>query len=340
MAACPVAAIRSETLAQRRHGLSESEKKAAEQAWTEVEEHLSKQMALSPKVNGLEMPFPRPLLLHEAGEDNNDNKRPDYKIYNVGHHNDRSFGATPYLLQGMVDSKQIWIMVDSPRHGKSAVDAVKQLTGPDGPDYLMLTHVDDTADHGKWAEEFPSMKRIFHAGDTGRYNWLRDETLNDVEILLPLPQRPSPPSVSDKDDDEISPFHAYSLDGKLLPDSWLKDFASDDNHNNVVILHTPGHSPGSITLWRKPYQDQPGVIFTGDHYAYTTRDGGGMTGFPRYGNNLDIQATSMRNLLRLEWDIVAPGHGHPRDYTQVTNDDKDELKAREMEEAISNLRKH
>lgn len=345
MAACPVAAIRSETLAQRLHRISDAHaKNQHEDFWTDTDEELVRLMALSPKLNGLELPFPRPILYHAAAVDDNSNNRHRSchirHVYNVGHHNEASFGATPYLVQGTVAGKLVWIMVDTPRFGKSAMDAVTKITGPAGPDYLFLTHVDDTADHDKWAAEYPTLKRIFHAGDTGRHNWLGDHALNDVEIMLPVPDSPSsilPSSAASADDDKTAswPLRAYSLDGTLLSLDWYDGFTRD-SQTNVVILHTPGHSPGSCTLWRKPESDQPGIIFTGDHYAYSTRTGR-MSGFPRYGNNLRLQAKSLEGLLTIDWDVVAPGHGHPRDYRQHAN--KENLKRIEMDEALMDLQK-
>lgn len=335
MSACPVAAIRSETLAQRRHRLSEEDKQSAEDLWTTEDEALVKQMALSTKVNGLDLPFPRPLLFHDASTNTDTPTTPNHKlrdvVYNVGHHNEKSFGAIPYLVQGMANSKSVWIMVDTPRFGKSAIDAVKQVTGPEGPDYLFLTHVDDTEGHGKWTEEFPSLQRIFHTGDTGKNNWTGDLALdNDVEIML------APPT----SDAKGAPFYAYAMDGTPMANNWYQAFM-EDSENDVVILHTPGHSPGSITLWKKPSSNNkgnelPGVIFTGDHYALTSRTGR-MTGFPRYGNDLELQAKTMEDLLHLDWDVVAPGHGHPRDYSAEPN--KTDLKRKEMEEAIVDLHK-
>jgi glyoxylase-like metal-dependent hydrolase (beta-lactamase superfamily II) len=342
MAACPVAAIRSETLAQRRHRIAdEHAKKQQHDFWTDQDEELVRLMALSPKLNGLELPFPRAIMYHAAPANDNDNSDSSQlhshirNVYNVGHHNEASFGATPYLLQAMVEGKLVWIMVDTPRFGKSAMEAVTKITGPAGPDYLFLTHVDDTADHDKWAAEYPSLRRIFHAGDTGRHNWRRDHALNDVEIMLPLPDRPRSSLPSSDDGDKAAALHlqAYSLDGTPLRLDWYDEFTKDPQ-TNVVILHTPGHSPGSITLWKKPEQDQPGIIFTGDHYAYSTRTGR-MSGFPRYGNNLQLQAKSLKGLLKFDWDVVAPGHGHPRDYSQEAN--KDNLKRTEMDEALMDL---
>jgi len=102
---------------------------------------------------------------------------------------------------------------------------------------------------------------------------------------------------------------------------------NDDNDNDVVLVHTPGHSPGSISLLKRPKKsisngnseyEYPGVLFTGDTYSYTTRDDGHMTGFPRYGNDLRLQSKIIPLLLDLDWLIIAPGHGHVRDYTATT----------------------
>ena len=75
MAACPVAAIRTETLAHRNH---RSDKVPTSPADIE----LARNMALSPKLNGRPLPFPRKLTDH---------------VWYVGYHNENSFGATPYL---------------------------------------------------------------------------------------------------------------------------------------------------------------------------------------------------------------------------------------------------
>lgn len=63
MVACPVAAIRLETLAEHRHrGKSEDEKKQIEEAWTAEDENLLHQMIQQPSKNGLELPFSRPFF--------------------------------------------------------------------------------------------------------------------------------------------------------------------------------------------------------------------------------------------------------------------------------------
>lgn len=260
--------------------------------------------------------FPRPVSPNIPG------------VYFVGHHNSKSFGAAPYLLQ---TKQHGTILMDSPKFSKKAVEVVERITGPNGPSYMVLSHVDDSADHGKWHAHYPNMKRIFHSGDLGKHNWIGDKTLEEVELLQTL--------VSNNDNGSSSSLQAMTLEGRpVSPEDYM-------NHE-LLLVHTPGHSPGSITLWKRPTEDgkHDGVIFTGDTYSYTTRNGGHMSGLPQYGNNKKRQAKSLEGLLDLDWHLVAPGHGHPRDYTNSNNEgDNDDdtiiktLQRQEMQPAFAEL---
>jgi glyoxylase-like metal-dependent hydrolase (beta-lactamase superfamily II) len=152
-------------------------------------------------------------------------------------------------------------MVDTPKFSKSSVDAVLEATNGKSPDYLFLSHVDDTADHLKWVTHFPNLKRIFHSEEL-KNNWLGDTTLADVEILLPKGD------VLQLNND--IGLIAYSLDGRIVSYS---DWKTSKDTSDVIIFHTPGHSLGSISLLYKP-SNGAGVLFTGDTYAYTTSNGG------------------------------------------------------------------
>jgi len=319
LAACPVAAIRVESNV---HG----------------EDELNQKEALSIQHH---KPFPQMMYpIHSA-----DGEPVDIGVYYLGHHNDASFGAVPYLILGKSpEGKDISVMVDVPRFCPSAVRAVKSLKAS-GPDYIFLTHVDDTADHNKWKEEFPSLKRIFHSGDLGRHNWIGDLTLEDVEVLLR--------EENEKSSDDLV---MWDIDGNRLTPNKLDHMGQEE----FLILHTPGHSPGSISLLFRPKTLPPnlqstnlfsnkgkqikypsGIICTGDTYAWTTRDGGYMSGFPRYGNNLHIQAETLQKLgsLNRMWDIVAPGHGHPRFYMEhgLGEKERGEVKLGEMNDALKEL---
>lgn len=258
----------------------------------------------------------------------------DTEVSYIGHHNDSTFGAIPYLILGKSPKgNDISVMVDVPRFSSSAVNVVKSLA-VSGPDYLFLTHVDDTADHNKWKKEFPNMKRIFHSGDLGKHNWVGDLTLEEVEILLQN-------DVNDiLDDNDIA---TWDINGN--PSDKLKQQKQLDP-GEFLILHTPGHSPGSISLLFRPevqiineQNDYPnGILFTGDTYAWTVRGGGYMSGFPRYGNNLPLQATTLQKLCNIRdmWDIVCPGHGHLRFYDHI-KENRNEVKQNEMMIAIKEL---
>jgi glyoxylase-like metal-dependent hydrolase (beta-lactamase superfamily II) len=293
----------------------------------------SRAYAINPKVNGLPLPFPKKLT---STEDN---------IWMLGHHSDKSFGAIPYLVQGKHgdNGQVISVMVDVPKFTKSAIRAVEEVlehTSGEGPDYMFLTHVDDTAQHNEWSEYFPNMKRIFHAGDLGEYNWIGDETLNNVEVLL-----------HDQSNVEEMKLAVMSLDGSLhkeiscSSDSDVAGILSAvfrEWSTEFLIFHTPGHSPGSISLF---YKSNVGTIFTGDTYAYTTRNGGHMTGFPRYGNDLSIQRKTLECIKNLssQYSFVASGHGHPRNYSEIENDHSVEssieaLKESDIDDALLELR--
>mmetsp|Transcript_13243 Transcript_13243/g.19281 ORF Transcript_13243/g.19281 Transcript_13243/m.19281 type:complete len:431 (-) Transcript_13243:684-1976(-) len=304
LSACPVAAIRVENSAKLNH----ASKVAGGSGYklSSEDEELAKNLAISPKINGRDIPFPRPLL---------DNV--DTGVYFLGSHNDKSFGATPYLVEGRShDGRIVSVIVDTPRFNKKSVQIVQSLLAEDsdGPDYLFLTHVDDTADHLKWREEFPSLKRIFHRGDLGKANWLGDTTLEDVEILLK--------GAADEGDEET--FQAWNLEGdsfelKLDTEiSW-----PDEAKGDFLVLHTPGHSPGSISLLFR--SESVSTIFTGDTCAFSTRDGGRMTGMPIYcKQSLKEQSNTMKKIGKIAglWDIIAPGHLHKREYISIPGDSK------------------
>jgi glyoxylase-like metal-dependent hydrolase (beta-lactamase superfamily II) len=70
---------------------------------------------------------------------------------------------------------------------------------------------------------------------------------------------------------------------------------------NFRVIHSPGHSPGSICL----YDDAASVLVSGDTLF---RDGVGRTDFP--DSDGEALAASLRRLLKLpNATVVHPGHG-------------------------------
>jgi ferredoxin len=318
--ACPVAAIRLETLAERRHGADDVEAIQAE--W-----ELGGNAELVAKMSDRNVDsFPRPFLKDgEAFSVASSATEPFKDVYWTGHHNEASFGAIPYLVKGNYRPKtseeateSVWVMVDSPKFSKTAVQDVTRVA-PNGPHFLLMTHVDDTADHEKWAQHFPNMKQIFHEGDLGRYNWVGDKSLEHVEILL----RNEHDAVEPIPGPEDGMLDAYSLDGSRVHVSeWLLDEKGDDM--DLLILHTPGHSYGSISLYRRD-----GIVFTGDTYAATQVPGSDqlqMTGFGRYGRDSSMQCSTLEKLLKLPYRAIAPGHGLSKDYRSDPSQREPELR--------------
>ena len=73
----------------------------------------------------------------------------------------------------------------------------------------------------------------------------------------------------------------------------------------LQVLHTPGHSPGSICLFL-PRSGEPGIVFTGD----TLFAGGvGRTDFPGGSYEELIRSISSRLLAFPDETVVYPGHG-------------------------------
>ena len=71
------------------------------------------------------------------------------------------------------------------------------------------------------------------------------------------------------------------------------------------VLHTPGHTPGSIVLHLEEY----GVLFTGDMLL---SDGKRFTRpIPFPGTDFKAYRRSVERLARLQFDIACVGHGRP-----------------------------
>jgi len=94
---------------------------------------------------------------------------------------------------------------------------------------------------------------------------------------------------------------AYGIDmDALLPDFFLKEGHLSIDGIELNIFHTPGHSPGSITLhW--PSQK---ALFTGD---LVFKEGLGRTDLPG-GDGAKLK-DSVKRLSDLEVEWLLPGHG-------------------------------
>ena len=88
----------------------------------------------------------------------------------------------------------------------------------------------------------------------------------------------------------------------VKPDIILKD---GDEVNHFKVIHTPGHTPGSICLY------QAGdILFAGDAVR-TDKKGNLKLPSERMSLNMDEAMASARKMAGLEFNILLPGHGAP-----------------------------
>ncbi len=94
---------------------------------------------------------------------------------------------------------------------------------------------------------------------------------------------------------------AFGIDmDALLPDFFLKEGNLSIDELELNIFHTPGHSPGSITL----YWPSQKALFTGD---LIFKEGLGRTDLP--GGDGSKLKESIKRLADLDVEYLLPGHG-------------------------------
>ena len=125
-----------------------------------------------------------------------------------------------------------WI-IDASFDPEPIIDAVREqgLT----PELLILTHahVDHIAGIAEIRRAFPKLPIVIHEGEAA---WLGDAELN-LSAYTPTPVTAPGPDRTLKEGDTL----------ELGPTSWH-------------VLHTPGHSPGSLSL----HCAAAGIVFCGD----------------------------------------------------------------------------
>jgi len=104
---------------------------------------------------------------------------------------------------------------------------------------------------------------------------------------------------------DVKKSYAEYYDGKLNPRNVNRRLKDGDTINvgklDLEVIHTPGHTPGSICLYDKKSE----TLFTGDTVF---SDGVGRTDMPG-GNEEDLSA-SLDRLSGLKVKALLPGHGN------------------------------
>jgi glyoxylase-like metal-dependent hydrolase (beta-lactamase superfamily II) len=94
-------------------------------------------------------------------------------------------------------------------------------------------------------------------------------------------------------------FTSYKF---VKPDIGLEE---NDMVDDYRVIHTPGHTPGSIAL----YNSDNGVIFVGDTLTYDGKKVGGPPSF--FINDHDALKKSIKKISDLDPMIMLSGHGKP-----------------------------
>lgn len=166
------------------------------------------------------------------------------------------------------------VLIDAPRDAwQAAIEAAETLNA------RMLLAI---ATHGHW-DHITDMARVREAG-------------------VPLAAHPA-------DAEMLADPHGQGLTLPFAVDAVAIDRPLSEGDRIAVgpvelhILHTPGHTSGSVTIWL-PRED---VMFTGDTLL---KGGAGHTAEP--GASLPALATSVRRLAAFpESTTLYPGHGAP-----------------------------
>ncbi len=104
--------------------------------------------------------------------------------------------------------------------------------------------------------------------------------------------------ILEKGDAELS-FCDF-FDGNMHPKQVDRKLKEGDEINGLRVIHTPGHSPGSICL----YDEKNRILFSGDTIF---AEGIGRTDLPG-GSEEDLKS-SIEKLKGLKIDKLLPGHG-------------------------------
>jgi glyoxylase-like metal-dependent hydrolase (beta-lactamase superfamily II) len=194
-------------------------------------------------------------------------------------------GANSYLVTG--DAGILLVDTGLPRNGKKIVDYLRGLgRKPDSIKYIVLTHAD--IDHsGSAAElkEITGASVAIHASDAPRLTGGRQ--IKEVRGILGLLFRAMP---------------ALMHFRPVKPDISLRD---GEEIVGFTVIYTPGHTSGSICLYRSK-----DVLFAGDALR---SDKSGNPKLPSKMMSLDIvQATaSLAKLAKLDFEALLVGHGTP-----------------------------
>jgi glyoxylase-like metal-dependent hydrolase (beta-lactamase superfamily II) len=97
----------------------------------------------------------------------------------------------------------------------------------------------------------------------------------------------------------LSPFFSFA---PLEADQRLNE---KDKIGTLAVVHTPGHTPGSISL----YDEQKKLVFVGDTISYNK---GKVEGPPKqFTLDVELAMKSIEKISHFDFEILLGGHGEP-----------------------------
>jgi len=201
------------------------------------------------------------------------------------HKIDHVRGANSYLVLG----SQGAVVIDTgmPGNEERLVEYARSVgVEPKALQYIILTHPD--IDHSGSAAKLKSLtnaKVAIHAADAPRLSG--EKKLKQVKgptaVLLSV----------------MSPLMRFT---PVRPDLLLKD---SDKIMDLTVIHTPGHTDGSVSLYKENE-----AIFVGD--AMRT-DSSGKPRLPSGSMTVNMERAkeSVKRISTYQYRILLPGHGPP-----------------------------
>lgn len=159
----------------------------------------------------------------------------------------------------------------------------------------------------KMGRQPPDVSRIvlthFHIDHAGGAHELRKRTNarlavheEDADFVAGRKSQTKPKNILFR---AVSSFIKFT---PVIPDIVLKE---NDKVGRLVVIHTPGHTAGSISL----YEPERRVLFVGDAVRFTD---GKLVGPPeQFTADMNRAIESIGKISRLDFDVMLSGHGEP-----------------------------
>lgn len=122
---------------------------------------------------------------------------------------------------------------------------------------------------------------------------------DDAEYLAGTKTLPRPKGATGVLFKAVSPFFKFT---PFQPDIALRE---NDKVGRLTVIHTPGHTPGSISL----YEPEEKTLFAGDAVRFSN---GKITGPPeRFTPDMNQAVKSIEKISHIDFDLMLSGHGEP-----------------------------